>query len=85
LKSEVEIRKELENRGHDPHKIDEWLKCDHEFNIKAYILSIDSSIPLEADVEREPQKPITSFETVCRFCHIREMLWKEVFIKENEA
>ena len=75
-----DIYRKFEKRGYNKKDVDKWLECDHEFNLKAYVLSVDASIPLEADVEREPQKPITSFETVCRFCHVRESVWKEVFI-----
>ena len=74
--------RKFEKRGYNRKDVDKWLECDHEFNLKAYVLSVDTSIPLEieANIESEPRKPITSFETVCRFCHVRESVWKEVFI-----
>lgn len=80
--NELDIHREFEERGYSKKDMDKWLECDHQFDLKAYVLNVDNTIhPMTLEnTTPKPQKPITSFETVCRFCHIRESLWKEVFV-----
>lgn len=74
---EEEVRRRLLWNGHMPYKIEEWLKCDHKFDLEAYVMSV-KLIPVMDKELLEPQEAIINEEVICRHCHIPKKEWYRV-------